>query len=88
MRQHSPGPDHSEPLNRSKRDIQMTNPKNNTSNPGRRSFLLKAATVAAGSAALTVAASAGSSVLAYQNGSDPSDYRGASRANCCGAFGS
>jgi hypothetical protein len=47
----------------------MTNPKNNTSNPGRRSFLLKAATVAAGSAALTVAA--GSSVLAYQNGPDP-----------------
>jgi hypothetical protein len=40
-----------------------------TSNPGRRSFLLKAATVAAGSAALTVAA--GSSVLAYQNGPDP-----------------
>jgi hypothetical protein len=49
----------------------MTNPKNNTSNPDRRSFLLKAATVAAGSAAVTVAAPAGSSVLAYQNGPDP-----------------
>ena len=49
----------------------MTNPKNNTSNPDRRSFLLKAATVAAGSTAVTVAASAGSSVLAYQNGPDP-----------------
>jgi hypothetical protein len=49
----------------------MTNLKNSTSNPDRRSFLLKAATVAAGSAAVTVVASAGSSVLAYQNGSDP-----------------
>ena len=47
----------------------MTNPKNNTSNPDRRSFLLKAATVAAGSAAVTVAA--GSSASAYQNGPDP-----------------
>jgi hypothetical protein len=33
----------------------MTNSQNNTSNPDRRSFLLKAATVAAGSAALAIA---------------------------------
>jgi hypothetical protein len=67
----------------------MTNPKNNTSNPNRRSFLLKAATVAAGSAAVIVAAvrrffRVG---LSERSRSDPSDYRGASRGNRCRAFG-
>jgi hypothetical protein len=69
MREHSPGPDHPNPSSPQSEKSKMTNPKNNTSNPDRRSFLLKAATVAAGSAAVTVAA--GSSASAYQNGPDP-----------------
>lgn len=49
----------------------MTNATNNTVNRERRAFLSKAAGVAAGSAALTLGASAGSSVLAHQIEPDP-----------------
>jgi hypothetical protein len=49
----------------------MTNPENNTSNPERRSFLLKAATAVAGSAALAVAATIAGPSRAIQSSSDP-----------------
>jgi hypothetical protein len=48
----------------------MTNPKTSTMNPARRAFLSKAANVAAGSAALTLAATM-TPAAAFQNASDP-----------------
>jgi hypothetical protein len=49
----------------------MTNSKTSTMNPARRAFLSRAANVAAGSAALTVAATIAGSARAIQSGPDP-----------------
>jgi hypothetical protein len=49
----------------------MTNPKTSTMNLARRAFLSRAANVAAGSAALTVAATIAGPARAIQSSPDP-----------------
>lgn len=49
----------------------MTNPKTSTMNPARRAFLSRAANVAAGGAALTVAATIAGPARAIQSSPDP-----------------
>jgi hypothetical protein len=71
MREHSPGPDHSEPLNPRSEKSKMTSAKTSTMNPARRAFLSRAANVAAGGAALTVAATTAGLGPATQSSPDP-----------------